>query len=678
MDVRAMAQAEHPDTAAPAKNTEIAQSGEVACVLLAALFEAGDGKNTADIRNSTGFARSRQKTGYGEVLLDRFESTGAECAALRSSVFDGGTLTIGVLGGYKLQTSAAGGWLLSPLVDDLVFYWIPQPPMLRRLDKAGHILSHRKADIACFDISTSGLEIRLELLSGYALDLVVWRLPAAETDLLSSLKKLNSLESQRYFLLSSHTAYSRPADLYLHLVHGDIYENHEVWPKYWRICSELDAYSLYVTLNGLERATGKCLYTLLKIQVVHSVIARQAKDGGWYHGEWTGAMESHYRLVNAAILMLAAYLEQHKDKTARKSLEKAAAFIAARAHRLDVGAWFMHDSLEADAQSMREYPFAWSTSTALGKEVTNMLILNTHLDSSVALDRYAEATQDSQYQSLVGSAKDSAMAVLMLRPCEWLYRLIFEILDLTLLPKQAAERLPLPKRMIKRIGWKYIAPSLHRLKALFPRLVMPNGFIDRSLCQKGFSTRYQSVHVWDLVRYIRRFPDDDIASVLKLALEYTYCGNMRDHWRESAERQDAFGFWIEALYHLCLIDSEPKLRRWLAEAVIDAEALDLGLPPSVLGTNSEAIRLEEQRPCPVPADRGLRVINLSHGEHAEYVVVNCTNQSLQLKWEISPHKTIIWTKQDELPLTCNIFPPMINHHAWVTGISQAQGTSLHE
>ena len=36
-----------------------------------------------------------------------------------------------------------------------------------------------------------------------------------------------------------HTTYERPADVYP----GHVYENHEVWPKYRRACSELDAYA---------------------------------------------------------------------------------------------------------------------------------------------------------------------------------------------------------------------------------------------------------------------------------------------------------------------------------------------------------------------------------------------------------------------------------------------------
>lgn len=519
------------------------------------------------------------------------------------------------------------------------------------------------------DATTHYVKIGLQVSENLTLDCVVWRLPSAELDLIAALNRPSILEIQRYFMWSSHTTYSCPADLYLHLVHGHVYENHTVWPRHWRVCSELDAYSLYVTLSGLERATGKRLYTLLKVQVVHSVIARQAADGGWYHGEWTAGMESHFRLVNAAVLMLTSYVEQHDDKVARESLERAVAFLAARSQRLDVGAWFMHDSLEGTPEGIRQYPFTWSKSTALGKQASNMLILNTHLDSVIALDRYIQVTQDDRYRPLIDSARNSALTVLMLQPCEWLYRLIFRILDLTLLPKEAAARLPLPKRMVKRIGWKYIAPALHHLKARFPRLVMPNGYIDRSLCQKGFSTRYQSVHVWDLVRYIRRFPEKELAHVLKRALEYTHRGSMRDHWRESKDRQDAFGFWVEALYHQCLIDPDPNLRRWLAEAAIEVEALRLGLPPSVLGANAEAIKPEEQRPCPVPANRGLRVLNLSRGAHEEYLVVNGTDQPLHLQWEKPPRGETAWTNECDRPLPGDGSALTISAHGWARGLS---------
>jgi hypothetical protein len=205
---------------------------------------------------------------------------------------------------------------------------------------------------------------------------------------------------------------------------------------------------------------------------------------------------------------------------------------------------------------------------------------------------------------------------------------------------------------------------------------MPNGYIDRSLCQKGFSTRYQSVHVWDLVRYTRRFPAKELAPVLKRALEYTHRGSMRDHWRESRDRQDAFGFWVEALYHLCLIDPDPKLRQWLAEAAIDAEALGLGLPPSVLGANGEAIKPEEQRPCPVPANRGLRVLNLSRGEQVEYLVVNVTDRPLRLEWEIPPRREVAWANEGDRPFPGDGPVLAISGHGWARSLSPTHGAAV--
>ena len=316
-----------------------------------------------------------------------------ECAAVRFPVGDGQRLTLGVTGGHQVQTAAAGGWLLTPITDGSDAYWIPQPPMVRRLDEDGHILSQRPAGFAGLDVSAVGLAAHLEQPAGHVLDIVIWRLPGHEADLLRSLQHLTSLERQRYFLWSSHTAYARPADLYLHWVHGHVYENHEVWPKYWRVCSELDAYALYVALTGLLRATGKKLYDLLRIQVVFAVIDRQATDGGWYHGEWTDEMESHYRLHAGGMHLLAAHFAETRDAVIGAALERAAAFAAAKTDHLNSGTWYLHDSLELSTAAMQRYPFRYVPSHALGKAKSNLLVLNTHLDTNIAMARHRRSAE---------------------------------------------------------------------------------------------------------------------------------------------------------------------------------------------------------------------------------------------------------------------------------------------
>lgn len=642
-------------------------------VPLSDLFAIGAGGGRP---NGQGFQRTRGAgPGGAQRIVDRFEGTVAACAFLRLAPGLAGCAMFTLEGSYQLQTCPAGGWLLLPS-GDASAYWIPHAPRLRILDESGHITSDQPAGLAAMSLGTNCLSIGFAVTEGCHLDLAVWRMPVSEPDFLHALQALGTLETQAWFVYASHTRYTRPADFYLHLVHGHVYGNVRNWPKYWKLCDELDAWGLYLIASGLEKATGKRLYTLIKRQLVYSVIERQAEDGGWYHGEWTDRMESHYRLVNGAVLMLAAYLEEDDDERVRSSLEKACAFLVGKAQRIEEGVWFVHDSLEGDEEGMRHYPFVWSYSTALGKSPSNMLILNTHLDSAIALDRAREASGDVRHNTALESAGRAVRAVLGLHPAEWLYSWLFRILDLGLLPKEQAVRLPLPLRAIKRLGWKYLAPRLHLIKARLPRLVMPNGFIDRSLCQKDYSTRYQSVHVWDLVRYLRRFPEPDLRELLQRTTAYTHLGAIRAHWKEAPERQDALGFWVEALYHLCLLDPEPRYRDWLAQAILDTVDVNLGLPPSLLGGNPEAIPHAEAVACPSPRDYRLRVVNLSRRESQEILIVNTSQQALPLTWELPPAFEPVWMGQDGKPLPNDAPFPLIPSRGWLHAVATpAAGTS---
>lgn len=53
-------------------------------------------------------------------------------------------------------------------------------------------------------------------------------------------------------------------DVYLHLLRGQVYTSDFIWPHKWKVCSEADAYALYLALNGLELASGKPFYGLIK------------------------------------------------------------------------------------------------------------------------------------------------------------------------------------------------------------------------------------------------------------------------------------------------------------------------------------------------------------------------------------------------------------------------------
>lgn len=627
-----------------------------------------DGTSLCSVK-SRRFQRQERKFLLGDsaFTLDVFGDAKSSCCFLRIAAADTPTtVRLGISGGYQIAACPSGGWLLKPFAPELPVYWIPQPFAVRALDRDGHILSRENAELVGFTANASELTVEVNLPAERNLDCVVWQFPAGDADIVAGLEQPSVLETQPMFLWSSHTVYRRPADVYLHLVHGHVYENHEVWPRYWRVCSELDAYALYVALSGLEISTGKRLYSLLKRQVVFSVIARQAEDGGWSHGEWTNKMEAHYRLHGGAMHLLAAALEEWPDdEVIRASLEKAAAYISGRSTQIAAGTWYLHDSLEQTPESAKLYPFRWVPTTAFGKSPNNMLVLNTHLDTMIALDRYREVTGDARYEQGVASARHAVREVLGARPAEWLYRPLFRAIGLTFLPTAEAAKLPLPVRAVKRLAWKYFIPWLPRIKAVFPRLVMPGGHIERALSQCSWSDQYQSVTLMDLLRYQRRFSAEDLGTAMDEALSFTQMSGIRERWKESREKGHALGFWAEALYHLCTLSPEPQYRQWLAEVILDVEDRGLGLSPSLLGANGEAMKKSEWVPCPSPANAALRVVNLGRGGTAELLVVNPTSGSLPLVWESVPRHELLWTGGGGAPLDREA--PEVPARGWLWG-----------
>jgi len=499
-----------------------------------------------------------------------------------------------------------------------------------------------------------------------AMECAVWCFPAGASGFVDELERPLVLEGQPIFMWASHTSFCRPADVYTYLVHGHVYENRFDWRRKRKICSELEAYSLYVTLHGLDAASGKKLYDLLKRQVLFSVIARQASDGGWHHGEWTDFMESHYRFHSAAMLLLETALEETPNSIVGDALSKAASVLSRCTDKTDIGLWFFHDSLEQSVEMTAKSGIRWVPSRELGKSPATKMVLNTHLDAIVTLDRYREVTDDKQYSEKVTSALGATRKLLALRPAEWLYGPLYRAIRLTLLPEQEARQLTLMLRVLKRLTRDYVIPQLHRVKRRFPRIVMPGGLIERHLSRLHFGVNYHSVNIMDLARLWRRFPREDFGAVIDGAVKAVTETTLQKYWVESKEQQ-ALGYWVEALYHLSTLKPELSYRRHLAEAILSALDAGLGLPPSLLGANPEVVKPAQRFPCPSPRDARLRVANLSCRGRAEILVVNPTNVAVELAWEKNPEIGLTWVSADDRPVGAGDLPLSVAPRGWLLG-----------
>jgi len=609
--------------------------------------------------------------GKATILLDRFpDLTDASCCFVRLQPGQERTVRFVVQGGYQPVLCPSGGWMAKPVETTSYSYWIPQPPILRTFDSHGRILSEKSADIVGFVGAPQYIVVEIRIPGDLYLDLTFWRFSSEKSGIQAELENPLVLEKQPIYLWNSQTVYQCPADVYLYLVNGHVYVNRFIWPRKWKICSELDALGLYVTFNGLEIATHKKLYSLLKRQLLFSVIARQAQNGGWYHGEWTDLMESHYRFHNGAMLLLEAAIEEGHDAVVQKTLELAASFISKRTDKTKLGLWFLHDSLEDSIEGMNacweQTGGPWTPSRVLGKSITNKMILNTHVDSVVTLDRYQEATGDDQYAEFVHSARLATRKLLALRPAEQFYRLLYMAIGLTLLPTPEAKNLPIMKRAIKRLTWKYLIPNLHLIKRMFPRFVMPSGFIERHLAPPHWGVSYFPVNIMDLARFWRRFPEENLAGIINDAVMAVSDTSFLQYCAESKPRHYALVVYIDALYQLYTMNKTPSYRRYLAEAILCVEDTGLGLPPSLLGADPEAIKKAHYSPCPSPKDKRLRTANLGNSSQREVLVVNSTTTDLQLELEVVTNFNYSWMTAEDLPVSNNV-PLTVPARGWIWG-----------
>lgn len=637
------------------------------------LFEPPTDSDTQHTLLSSQFERIYcELGGQTTLILDSFPDVGgASCCFLRIPADKGRTAQFTAPEINRIESCPAGGWLLKAEDALSPCYWIPQQPQARRLDSEQRIVSEKTVSITGFSASSEELSVKIAIPENTNLDWTIWRFPAEVSDVCAALERLLVLETQPLSLWNSQTGYQSPADVYLYVVHGSVYVDRFIWPRMWKICSELDAYGLYIIMSGLEQATGKVLYKLLKRQLLFSVIARQAPDGGWYHGEWTDLMESHYRFHNGAMLLLEAALKDCPDELASKSLERAAHFISLHTDNTDLGVWYLHDSLEEDPEMMRELcrqtGSTWIPARTLGKSPTNKLILNTHLDTIVTLQQYCDVTGDKQYKEQLGSALGAARSMLALKPAEYLYRVLYRAIRLTLLPTSEAERLPLLVRAVKRLTWKYLTPQLHRIKRLFPRLVMPGGLIERHLSMPHYDINYHPVNVMDLTRLWRCFPDEDLAGILAEAVEAVSDSNILKFWAESKPRQFSLVVWVEALFQLCTLRQDASYRHLLAKGIITVIDTGLGLPPSLLGADPETVKVTQRFPCPSPDDKQLRVANLSCNGRCELLVINSTEMDRELTWEGNTRLALSWLSADGKPLPAGSSRLRVASRNWIWG-----------
>ena len=129
------------------------------------LFEPPVVTETEHVVESSQFKRAYfDLSGNATLVLDNFpDIEGVSCCFVRIPSGQAQSVQFVVQGTYRIESSPSGGWMLEPDKATLPCYWLPQPPLARKIDSQRRILSEQKVSIAGFNISSEELSVKIEV-----------------------------------------------------------------------------------------------------------------------------------------------------------------------------------------------------------------------------------------------------------------------------------------------------------------------------------------------------------------------------------------------------------------------------------------------------------------------------------------------------------------------------------
>jgi len=399
--------------------------------------------------------------------------------------------------------------------------WFPKGPVLRVYDGQGRIISSRQSS---FIAETQDSYLRLTMPEGSdgRVEFPILRFETDREVFLNEINNTSQIEKLKV-TKAGWFFYEKINDVWDYFIDGYVYKaRHKSISRAWR-CQQ-QANTLYNYVNYLGEKTSKKIYSVLCDIIAYSIMISLPEDGRWRQGAATDIMETHTRHQIEGIHLLLSYYEKTHQQVFLEKAQRAMDYLISLSDKLAGGGiWFLHDSLESNSEDYAlRYKDSFQT-TAFGKSATNTLCLNTHLWTLIALHRMNELKPESRYRECYESGVKSLRTVLQSRRGQILYWLVYRLWDFLVSCSLRTKR-----RFINKLRWKYDRilkkNILPRLKKKFPRLHMPNGFIERDLGCSVHSNGYHFVNVRDLMLFYSLEKEPWLLPIIKKSVHYTIHG----------------------------------------------------------------------------------------------------------------------------------------------------------
>ncbi len=421
----------------------------------------------------------------------------SEDAPKKIKIFEGGTVS------HALESSEFGILLRVNQERRQYTIWLPVAPKVLFFDKRRRIKNSSESRLSYqWEINP---HVQLNVLEPGQIGDVAFVpyivLEDPNGDFFDELKSPKEVE-RRLYRKSEEFFAKRPSDVWDYLINGSIYDlrSHKGVDKRFK-CQQC-AYTLWGYFGFLHKETGKKVYSIMQDEVAYSVLLDMSEEGEWGHGYWSDDIETHARFHLDGIHLLISQFEKTGEPIWLEAAERGMAFVTGHLMEIldDNSIWFLHDTLERE----NNYCVSRFKSTLFGKTPGNSLCINTHVQALTVLYRLRHLIPDKKiYSEMFENGVKALRRVLDYQPGEAIYRLLmFMLMKYKTRRKAQSIRGKLINAIIgfvtPRIFWS--------VRRQFPRIVFPEGFINRDLTVSMFSDIYLIVNLKDLLTLYQQQP----------------------------------------------------------------------------------------------------------------------------------------------------------------------------
>ncbi|KPK77947.1 MAG: hypothetical protein AMJ79_01515 [Phycisphaerae bacterium SM23_30] len=412
----------------------------------------------------------------------------------------------------------ASGLLLTDR-DRRILLWFPQEPYYREYNR-NHNITRERRERFHQKMESNTLTLSVEGAGGGKIEFPVMAVQGESREFLREIRSFEALETQRVSL-GFFFDYQNLNNAWDYIVNGKIYHPLRKHHTLRWACQQC-AFTLYCHLTYLSKQTHKRIYEFLRNFVAYSVMLSLPDNGRWRHGPWSDAMETHNRHQLDGVFLLLDYYRQTKHNLFLQKAQAALEYVIESGDKWP-GAqmWFFHDSLESEPQHFRSFYHNDFLSRAFDKSVSNSLCLNTHLWCLAALSKLNPLVSNDRYNQYYQKGAAALKEVLEARRGEVLYRVFYGLRDGLIRFRRKKEN-----RLTRKLQQGYdnlmTRHILPFLKKNYPRLAMPNGYLERDLTHSRLSDFYHMQNIKDLLLLYQMNRSSWLRNVITKSCIYTH------------------------------------------------------------------------------------------------------------------------------------------------------------